>query len=216
MSIIVQPSSPSRIEAQDVFSTGGLFGGTTLITNASGSVSLGSLRQDETVQITSVGATTLELPPLVTLGAKLWISSSVSSVGNVTVQNSTPTVFATLRPGQSVRLVRTETPAEVWNITSATSFSASGPNPRIATFTAVSDGAGNGTLDISSLGLAAPPLAVIATAYSPANESWRAAVKAKTATTVTYETWDHTILVVLASTTATKQANVTVDFTIFY
>jgi hypothetical protein len=215
MTSIIQPTSARSSNLGDALVGGNQLGGSTIITGATGTVNLSSLgRIDDLYHVTNVAATTVLLPAGTSRGYKATIINAPTSPSAVTIKDSTNTITVgdSLSPGSSVRVLQTGSGVEAWTPVSNSTTSAF----RIATFSATSNGSGNGTLDISSLALSTAPKFVSISAYSPANDTYTGSLKSKTATTITFETWDNLIGILIGGVTAQKQPNVNVDILVVY
>ena len=214
MATITQLANSPASSTGDVLCGGSQLGGTTTITGATGTINLGSLaRVDRFYHITTTGATTILLPAVAKVGYRVSSTSAPGSAGAITVRNSanTLTIGPLIVAGNTSNILRTAA-VETWSAVGMLL----GTALRTAAFTGTSAATGNGTLSIASLGLTAAPLAVSANAYGPTNDCYTVSLKSKTATTITYETYDNLITVVIASNTAVKVGNVVVDFIIVY
>lgn len=215
MASISQPTSSRSSNCGDVLVGGSQLGGSTIITGATGTVNLSTLgRVDDLYHVTNSAATTVLLPANTARGYKATIINAPTSPSAITIKDSTNTVVVgdSLSPGSSVRILQTGSGVEAWTPVGNSMTSAF----RIATFSATSDASGNGTLNISSLALSAAPKYVSVSAYSPANDIFTGSLKSKTATTITFETWDNLIGILIGGVTAQKQANVAVDILVVY
>lgn len=219
MATITQQLNPRGGIYGDVLVGASQLGGTTTITGASGTISLGALpRVDDTYYVTSTAATTLLLPPVTTAGYKTNVVLAAGSVGTLTVRNSgnTATIGAALVPGSSMRVIQLGTGIESWS-PAASSFAvlgASGVN--VAKFTGTTNGSGNGTLNITSLGLSATPVVLAQAITTVNNRCYQAVIRARSSSVITYETWNNNITVLIGGNTSAKIGNVTVDFAIVY
>lgn len=195
-------------------------GGTTIISGASGTVNLGSLaRIDETYYVTSTAATTLLLPPVTSPGYKTSIVLSAASVDTLTVRNSTntSTVGNPLSAGSSMRVIQLGTGVETWNpAASSLAVLPASSGVQVAKFTATTNGSGNGTLNISSLGLSSTPVVLAQAVTTVNNRCYQAVVRSRSSSVVLFETWNNNITVLIGGSTSAKIGNVTVDFAIVF